>query len=149
VIFVNFEQKENCIFCKFVTGEIKPVIVMETESVLAALDINPAGTLCGHTLVMSKKHFENIHDCPDEELKKIIVAVKKISTAVKEASGAEGINVIQNNGKAAGQLINHVHFHVIPRARGDGIHFDENRRKPKPMELTEAAEAIKKALQEQ
>ncbi|MCX6801283.1 MAG: HIT family protein [Candidatus Diapherotrites archaeon] len=140
-------QKNDCIFCKFVTGEIKPAVVFKNESVLAILDINPAGALCGHTLVMPKKHFETIEDCPEKELKEAIAAVKKLVPAIKMVSGAEGINVIQNNGQAAGQLVNHVHFHIIPRARGDGIHFNENRRKPRPMELTEAAEAIKKALE--
>jgi histidine triad (HIT) family protein len=139
-------QKNGCIFCKLINREFEPAVVMETPLVMATMDINPAGTLCGHTLVMTKKHFETIEDCPEKELKEVIAAVKKLVPAIKMISGAEGINVIQNNGRAAGQLVNHVHFHIIPRARGDGIHFNENRRKARPMELTEAAEAIKKEL---
>jgi histidine triad (HIT) family protein len=137
---------DGCLFCKFVKKEIEPAIVYEDEHVIAFLDINPAGILEGHTLVLPKKHAKDIFEVEEKELCEIIKAVKKISAAVKEISGAEGINIIQNNGKAAGQAMEHIHFHIIPRRMGDGIRLDENRRALKPLEATQVAKAIKEEL---
>ncbi|VVB74848.1 HIT domain protein [uncultured archaeon] len=73
-------------------------------------------------------------------------AIKKLAPAVIKVADAEGLNIIQNNGKAAGQAEPHVHFHLIPRKHGDGIWFETNRRKPKPMEMLETAKAINAEL---
>jgi histidine triad (HIT) family protein len=113
------------------------------------LDINPAGLLSGHTLVLPKKHFPTIDEMDDEYLTAVILAIKKLVPAINKVSGAQGINVLQNNGKEAGQLIPHAHFHIIPRKHGDKIRFDENRRMAKPMEQVEVAEAIKEELKKQ
>lgn len=136
----------QCLFCKFARNEIKPAIVYENDYVICFLDINPAGTLEGHTLVVVKEHCPNIEDCSEETLAEAMKAIKKLVPAIKKISGAEAINVLNNNGKEAGQLISHTHFHLIPRKHGDGIHFDENRRKMKPMEQSEVARAIKEEL---
>ncbi len=146
IITANGENQPDCLFCKFATKQLEPAILFENEKVIAFLDINPAGTQEGHTLVLPKKHFENIFDVNEDLLRETIAATKKIAIAVKKISGAEGVNILQNNGKAAGQLINHLHFHVIPRKLGDGIRFDENRRKTKPLELIEVAKVIKEEL---
>ncbi len=140
------EYTGECLFCKFIKREIEPTIIYENDYVLAFLDITPAGTLEGHTLVLPKKHFENIYEMDEEYLGHVIKAVQKIAIAVKKASRADGINILQNNGKIAGQGIMHVHFHIIPRARGDGIIIDENRRNMKPMEALEVSKAIRKEL---
>jgi histidine triad (HIT) family protein len=141
------KMKNECLFCKFASGEIKPAIVYENEYVIAFLDINPAGTLIGHTLVVPKRHAETIDKLDEESLRETIMVIKNLIPAIKKVSGAEGINVIQNNGKAAGQFVMHVHFHIIPRKAGDGIRIDENRRAAKPLEQSQTAEAIKEALQ--
>jgi histidine triad (HIT) family protein len=141
------QYKEDCIFCKFAKHEIEPAVVFENEHVIAFIDINPAGTLVGHTLVVPKSHFETIDQISDEYLREIILVVKNLVPIVKKVSGADGINVIQNNGKVAGQAVMHAHFHIIPRKQGDGIKIDENRRKIHPMEQLETAKAIKEALQ--
>jgi len=138
---------EDCLFCKFAKGEIKPEIVFENEYTMAFLDINPAGKLCGHTIIIPKKHAETIDKLDGETLKETMLVVKSLVPAIMKACKAKGINLIQNNGKEAGQLIKHVHFHLIPRKFGDGIRLDENRRKTKPLELVETAREIKKALQ--
>jgi len=138
---------KDCLFCKFIRKEIETVTVYENEHVLAFLDINPAGTLEGHTLVIPKKHFSDIFEVDEAELCEIIKAVRKIAKVIKKVSGAEGINIIQNNGKTAGQAINHIHFHIIPRITGDGIRLDENRRNTKPLELATVAKAIKEQIE--
>lgn len=136
----------ECLFCKFVNKIIKTKIIYENEHALAFLDINPAGEQSGHTLVISKKHYENIYDIPEKELEELIKVVKKISIAVKKISEADGVNIIQNNEKAAGQAIQHIHFHIIPRKNNDGIWFDSKRRKLKPLEQTQISQAIEKEL---
>ena len=139
--------KDDCLFCKFAKHEIEPAIIFENEHVLAFVELNPAGLLIGHTQVIPKKHFETIETVEDEYLKEVILVVKNLARAIKKISGADGINISQKNGKAAGQFINHVHFHIIPRKNGDNIIVDENRRKAAPMELVETARLIKEALQ--
>ena len=117
--------------------------------VFAFLDTSPAGVLAGHTQVITKKHYSDITNCPEKDLKALIVAVKKIAIAVKKVSCAQGINVLQNNGRVAGQFVSHIHFHIIPRKQDDGIWFDTKRRNPAPMELVETAKAIKEELKKE
>ena len=109
----------DCIFCKIAKGEIPSRKVYEDKDVIAFLDINPANP--GHTLVMPKRHAETIMDADDESLEKAIVVAKTIATRIKERLNADGVNILQNNGKHAGQLVNHVHFHVMPRFAEDKI----------------------------
>ena len=108
---------ENCIFCKIISNEIPSQKIFEDGNTFAFLDINPASK--GHVLVIPKKHYETLVDVPEEELKQLIVSVKKIAQAILKATKASGFNVLQNNGKVAGQLVNHIHFHVIPRFEND------------------------------
>lgn len=109
----------ECLFCKIVKNEVPSKKVYEDSNTLAFLDINPANP--GHTLVMPKKHAENIFDIDDESLKNTISVVKEMAKSIKEKMNAVGINVVQNNGKQAGQIVNHVHFHVIPRFENDNV----------------------------
>ena len=142
----KYSCDEECIFCKFASGQIKPAIVLENKYVIAFLDINPAGLLVGHTLVVPKEHCITIDKCSDKTLAEVMKAVKALAPAIMKTSEADGINFIQNNGKAAGQFVEHAHFHLIPRKHGDNIIINENRRKPVPMELESTAKAIKAAL---
>jgi len=109
----------DCIFCKIVRGEIPCAKVYEDDLVLSFLDINPINP--GHTLVLPKEHYASLLDVDPEALKACVVAAKKISTAVYQGVKADGLNFLQNNFRAAGQLIDHVHFHLIPRYEGDGF----------------------------
>ena len=109
----------DCIFCKIVTGEIPCSKVYEDDLVIAFLDINPLGE--GHTLVLPKEHFGKLDECSDEIASALAVSVKRVSKAVVGAVEADGYNVLCNNGRASGQLVDHVHFHVIPRISGDCI----------------------------
>ncbi|MEM0373967.1 MAG: HIT family protein [Sulfolobaceae archaeon] len=111
----------ECVFCRIVRGELKSFVVYEDEDTLAFLDIYPISK--GHTLVIPKSHFENIFDIDYDVLKKVITTVRKVSLAMRKL-GAEGVNVILNNGKAAEQHVFHIHFHVIPRYNNDGLNMD-------------------------
>ena len=112
---------KDCIFCKIISKEIPSDIVFENSKVIAFLDINPVSK--GHTLVLPKKHSEVIHEISDEDSKELILVIKKISKALMKLS--EGLNVVQNNYKVAGQLVPHIHFHLIPRNEKDGIKIGE------------------------
>jgi len=110
---------ESCIFCKIVAKQAPSSILYEDESVLAFLDIRPLNM--GHTLVIPKAHYVDIFDIQEKELAAVHLVAKQLSFAVKKATGADGISIIQQNGKAAGQDIFHFHVHVVPRFEGQKL----------------------------
>jgi len=110
---------EDCLFCKMIAGQIPVTKIYEDEDVLAFLDIGPVSD--GHTLVIPKQHFEKLHDCPSELLGRFSSKLGKIAGAVTAAMSSDGYNVLCNNGRAAGQLVEHLHFHIIARKKGDGL----------------------------
>lgn len=112
---------KDCIFCKIVSGELPSHKVYEDEETLAFLDIMPNNP--GHTLVIPKKHYQNYEAIPDELLAKVILVTKKVGKSLKDGLGAKGYNVCQNNDPESGQVVPHLHFHVIPRIEGDGFKF--------------------------
>ena len=107
----------DCIFCKIVNKEIPAERVYEDEKVLVFLDINPINQ--GHLLVIPKDHYETILETPENVLQDVILRVKKMAQVVDKIS--DGVNIGQNNKLAAGQLVNHLHFHIIPRNENDGL----------------------------
>lgn len=109
---------KNCIFCKIARNEASNYCVYEDNVAKAFLDINPWTK--GHTLVIPKKHYENIFDIPEEELKKIIVIIKKLSVIYRKIFGNCDVNIIQSSGKNAQQDVFHFHMHLIPRYGKDG-----------------------------
>lgn len=140
---------QDCIFCKIIRNEIPSKNIYEDNDNIAFLDINPASP--GHVLVVPKKHFANMHDIDDANMQKLSVAVKKVNDIVKNNLNAEATNIFVNNGRLAGQIVDHVHVHIIPRYKGDGIelHFpryktDENYFNEMQQKLTE-----KKSLAEE
>lgn len=110
--------EQECLFCKIAKGEIPSKKVYEDSDSFAFLDINPRNP--GHTLVITKKHYGTIFDIPSGEVGRLFETVKKIAGMVKNGVNAHGVNIIQNNGKAAGQVVPHLHFHVIPRFVTEG-----------------------------
>jgi len=112
-------SENDCLFCKMIAGQIPVTKIYEDEIVLAFLDIGPISD--GHTLVIPKQHFEKLHDCPDQLFGQMASRIGKIAKAVTAAVNSDGYNVLCNNGRAAGQLIGHLHFHIIPRSTGDGL----------------------------
>ncbi len=119
---------DTCPFCQIVRGESWSSKVYEDDRVLAFLSNRPVNV--GHTLVVPKKHYESIFDISEEEFAHLFVVVKRIAAAVKTAVAAEGVRIIQNNGEAAGQVIFHLHVHVIPfREKVSLQHYPETRSK--------------------
>lgn len=108
----------DCIFCRIVAGELPAHKVYEDDRVLAFLDIGPI--VKGHTLVIPKEHYERITDTPDPVVAEVMRVVRRVAVALTAGLGADGLNVTQANGKEAGQVVPHIHFHVIPRFAGDG-----------------------------
>lgn len=110
---------KDCIFCQIVQNRIPCVKVYETEDVLAFLDVSPA--VKGHTLVIPKKHSVNIMDLPLELASELQKALQNVGQGLLKGLGAEGFNLGMNNFEAAGQLVMHAHYHLIPRYAGDGL----------------------------
>lgn len=109
----------SCLFCRIVAGEIPSYSILETETMIAFLDIFP--TSPGHTLVVPKTHTPTIMETDDALLADWIQTTKRVAQVIKTATQADGINIMQNNGEAAGQVIHHLHMHVIPRYLNDGL----------------------------
>jgi histidine triad (HIT) family protein len=109
-------MSENCIFCKIVRKEAAASIVYEDAQVMVFMDIRPVNE--GHALVIPKQHYEGIFDTPEELVAYIHKITKRIALAAKKATDADGISIIQQNGRAANQDIFHLHVHVIPRFEG-------------------------------
>ena len=111
---------------------------------MAFLDIRPLND--GHTLVIPKKHYVDIFDIPEDQLSKVHKVAKQVSTAVKRATNADGITIIQQNGKAAGQDIFHFHVHLVPRFEGQKLPSFSALKEAERAKLEEIAKKIKKQL---
>lgn len=136
-------NESECIFCKIARGEIPSKKIYEDKDTIAFLDINPANP--GHTLVVPKKHAEDLTKSDREDIEKTVIVVKNIVERLKDRMNAIGVNVLQNNGQAAGQIVAHMHFHVIPRYENDLVVISYKR-----MQLTEnELEEIRKKLSEE
>lgn len=110
---------ENCIFCKIANGEIPAATLYEDEDFRVILDLGPASK--GHALILPKQHAANLFELPDELAAKVMPLAKQVASKLQKGLGAEGINVVQNNGEAAGQTVFHFHVHLIPRYQNDTV----------------------------
>lgn len=106
----------DCIFCKIVKGEIPSAKVYEDDTVFAFADINPLTD--GHTLIIPKKHVENIWEMDEQDLLNVQRAAKKLAGAMKTALDVDGLAFLQLNGKAVNQIVMHYHLHLLPRLKG-------------------------------
>jgi len=109
----------DCIFCKIVAGDIPAHIVYEDKNVMAFFDILPISH--GHTIIVPKKHMADVEDLTDEDFSAMALAVKKIGQAVINGLEVKGYSVFLDNKSAANQHVPHAHFHLVPRAEGDGL----------------------------
>lgn len=109
----------NCIFCKIIAGDIPSARVYEDDDFVIMLDIGPASF--GHALMLPKEHYANLFEMPEELLAKAMGLVKVWGEKLVKALGADGLNLVQNNGLAAGQTVFHYHLHLIPRYDGDSV----------------------------
>jgi len=135
------------IFEKIVNREIPATIVYEDDDTLAFLDIGPI--IKGHTLVIPKTCYDPITETPDEVLAKLMSVAKRVAAAQIQSLGADGVNIMQNNGAAAGQEVPHIHIHVIPRFENDGHHWNWNAKSyDDSAEMDRFAEKIREGLSE-
>jgi histidine triad (HIT) family protein len=134
----------NCIFCKIVAGEIPSAKVYEDDACLAFLDIGPLAE--GHVLLIPKEHYVTVDKIPSDQAGAMLANLPALADAVTEATGCAGLNVLQNNGKAAHQEVMHVHFHLIPRNEGDAFHFNWPAGSYPEGKAQQLADAIKQAL---
>lgn len=111
----------NCIFCKIANGEIPSKTIYEDDDFKVILDLGPATK--GHALILPKEHAANLFELPDDTAAKAMVLAKKLGAQIKENLKADGLNLVQNNGEAAGQTVHHFHLHLIPRYENDGQHI--------------------------
>ncbi len=107
----------SCVFCKIVRGEIPASVVREGDHWLAILDAHPKTE--GHTLIISKKHFDSLFDIPSELAEELFVLMKDIARKLLDEKYGEGFQIHMNNFPAAGQIVMHAHIHVLPRKKGD------------------------------
>lgn len=106
-------MKEDCIFCKIAAGQIPSATLYEDDDFRVILDLGPATR--GHALILPKEHYADLSEIPDEAAAKVLPLAKKMGVAMAKALGCAGLNLVQNNGEAAGQTVRHFHVHIIPR----------------------------------
>lgn len=111
----------DCIFCKIANGEIPSNTIYENSDFRVILDNGPATK--GHALVLPKAHYADLFEIPDETLAGAAKVAKEVAANIKEKLGCDGLNLVQNNGAAAGQTVMHFHLHIIPRYSNDGQHI--------------------------
>ncbi len=117
-------RKEDCIFCKIANGDIPSKTIYEDDIFRVILDLGPATK--GHALILPKHHADNLFELPEEVAGKAMQLAKRLGTQMKEKLGADGLNLVQNNGPVAGQTVMHFHLHLIPRYENDGQHISWN-----------------------
>lgn len=111
-------REESCIFCRIANGEIPSRTIYEDDRFRAILDLGPATK--GHALILPKEHYEDLFAMPEELAAEAMKLAKRLAGIQKERLNADGLNLVQNNGTAAGQTVRHFHIHLIPRYEGDG-----------------------------
>jgi histidine triad (HIT) family protein len=133
-------MQSNCIFCKIIAGEIPSATVYEDNDFKAIMDIFPAAK--GHIIILPKKHSANLFELEDETAEKALLVARKLAKAMKEELNCDGINLLQNNGEAAGQTVFHFHIHLIPRFTGDTVKMTWTQGKYEDGEAAALAAAI-------
>ena len=136
--------KDDCIFCKIAKGDIPSATIYETGDFKCILDVAPANR--GHALIITKDHYDNIFQLDAETAAKIFSFATVAAKAIKEETGCEGMNVLQNNGAVAGQTVNHFHLHLVPRNTNDGVNMSWAPKETEPSEQQALAKAIKSKI---
>lgn len=110
-------REENCIFCKIINGDIPSRKLYEDDNFVVIMDVSPASK--GHALLLPKNHYANLFEMPEALCGEVLKVAQKVAAMMKENLGADGINLLQNNGEAAGQTVFHFHMHLIPRYKDE------------------------------
>jgi histidine triad (HIT) family protein len=135
----------DCIFCKIAAGVIPSERIYEDGLVFAFMDINPVAK--GHVLVIPKRHSTDVAAMTDDEIAAVARALRRIAPAARAAVHAEGFNILNNAGHVAGQAVDHVHFHIIPRSADDGRGYRWITLQYRSGEISEIARAITKGVE--
>lgn len=133
-------RKDDCIFCKIANGDIPSKCIYEDNNFKVILDLGPATK--GHALILPKEHAANLFELPEDIAGEAMKVAKKVAATMKDKLHCDGLNLVQNNGAAAGQTVSHFHLHVIPRYENDGQRILWNPTEPTQDEL----EAIRKEI---
>lgn len=133
-------KDSQCIFCKLANGDIPTNTIYEDADFRVILDASPATR--GHALILPKEHYANLFELPEELAGKAIILAKKMAAVMKERFDCDGVNIVQNNGEAAGQTVFHFHMHIIPRYADDGQIIGWKPTSPSEEELTEIKNAL-------
>ncbi len=133
-------KKEDCIFCRIAGGEIPSKTLYEDRDFRVILDLGPATR--GHALILPKEHAENLYDLPEEAASKVLLLAQKMARIMVEKLHCDGLNLVQNNGEAAGQTVHHFHLHLIPRYVDDGQAINWKPGKPSQEELDATMKTI-------
>ncbi len=134
----------DCIFCRIVNGEIPCHKLYETEHGLAFLDIGPLAE--GHVLWVPREHVVALDDLTESQAADLCRPLPRLGRAMRDVLSAEGYNMLQNNGRVAGQEVMHLHFHLIPRTQGDGLGYRWHPGRYGPGRAEALAEALRTAL---
>ena len=134
-------MKDDCIFYKLANGVFPTNSIYEDDIFNVILDAGPATK--GHALILPKEHYDNLYELPDETAGKAMILAKKLAGEMSRRLNADGLNVVQNNGEAAGQTVMHYHLHLIPRYKNDGQHILWQPSEPSKEELSETRDLLK------
>ena len=137
-------NKDDCIFCKIANGEIPSATVYEDSICRVILDVNPANK--GHALIIPKEHFDNIYSMDAETAAKIFTIDTEVAKAQKAELNPDGLNILQNNGEAAGQTVFHFHMHLVPRYIKDNVTMTWIPGKADTEELSALSKALRKRI---
>jgi len=137
-------KKEDCIFCRIAAGDIPSATIYEDGDVKVILDLGPASQ--GHALILPQNHYDDVCSLDAELAAKLLPLAARIGTAMKKSLGCSGFNLVQNNGRSAGQTVFHFHMHIIPRYDGGPDMVSWKPGTPTADELAETAEKIRQAL---
>ena len=137
-------NKDDCIFCKIANGEIPSATVYEESICRVILDVNPANK--GHALIIPKEHFDNIYSMDAETAAKIFTIATEVAKAQKAELNPDGLNILQNNGEAAGQTVFHFHMHLVPRYIKDNVTMTWIPGKADTEELSALSKALRKRI---
>ena len=135
--------KDDCLFCRIIAGELPSEKIYEDDDVVAILDLHPVRP--GHALVIPREHTKDFISTSPELLSRVITKVHKVAGLVADAMNADGFNLAAFNGRASGQEVFHLHFHIIPRKAGDGVRVGWPKMEYREGEMAEVARRIRAA----
>ena len=137
-------KKQDCIFCRIISGEIPSTTIYENSKFKVIMDIAPANK--GHVLILPKEHYDNIYDIDTATAGELFELAVMTARALQSVLDCDGMNILQNNGTVAGQTVFHFHMHIIPRYEGDTVNIGWKELSYEDGEMEQLREAIRKEM---